>query len=196
MSIAIVLLSNVSSSALELEVLWTRGFLLKPKIQEKGYPEEKLTKGGDGFLCKVYYKYLGLEAGYLQCWKDEFRDPDSGIKRTIGRSVVPVMLTGLVISSPPSTPFPFRHMFGEFGLGVGVITKKLFISGRETKDTITRFGATSKLRILVPFTSTRPPYKRRPVIFLDLGLAYYAFGGIAKVDIEMFNLNVGIALSF
>lgn len=160
---------------------------MEPDIQEKGYPEEKLTKGGDNLLCKVYYEYVALETGYVQCWKDKFKDPDTGVKRTIGLSAIPIMTN---IAGPigfPYWPFPFRNIYSEFGLGVSIVSEKLFISGRETRDTRGKFAITFEVGIDIPII-----YKRRPAISLDLGWKYYRFYGSAIVS----NLAVGIGLSF
>ncbi len=160
---------------------------MEPDIQQKGYPEEKLTEGGDGLLCKVYYEYLALESGYVRCWKDEFRDPDSGIKRTIGLSAIPVIANIAGPISFPYWPFPFRNIYSEFGLGVSVVTEKLFISGRETRDTGVTFALTFEAGINVPII-----YKRRPAIGLDLAWKWYRFYGAATMS----NLAVGIGLGF
>lgn len=79
-SIAILFLFSASSFAqvgLMLKGQGTYGILLKPDIQEIGFPEEKLTKGGFGFSGQVLYRAgkilsLGVEVGYLRFWKWEF----------------------------------------------------------------------------------------------------------------------------
>jgi hypothetical protein len=91
---------------------------LKPKIQELGYPEEKLTKGGFGFSGQLLYRVagkiisLGVETGYLACWKDEYKDPSTSVKVEISLSAIPIL--GLI---QLESPLPLLSLYLQIGAG-------------------------------------------------------------------------------
>jgi hypothetical protein len=107
-SIAVLFFFTASSFAqlgLSVRGQGSYGLLLKPKIQELGYPEEKLTKGGFGFSGQLLYRVagkiisLGVETGYLACWKDEYKDPSTSVKVEISLSAIPIL--GLIQLESP-----------------------------------------------------------------------------------------------
>lgn len=191
-----------SGLGLLVKVQGTYGFLLKPNIQEKGYPEEELTEGGLGFSGQVLYcrkrvpghgpfrwvgvLAVGVEASYLQFWKDEFTDPDSGIKREIGLSAVPILGLVRMMAVPEAlAPQPFHYF--QFGMGVCPVIRKSIVSGREVKRTETKFGIMATVGILVPIV-----YEQLPAIYLDVGWKWYRIYGAAIMS----NPGFGILIVF
>lgn len=154
--IAILFLFCASSFAqvgLSIKGQGTYGILLKPDIQEAGLPEEKLTKGGFGFSGQLLYRAvgkilsLGVEAGYLRCWKDEYRDAGSGLKVEMSLSAVPIL--GVI---QIEVPLPLVSPYLQIGPGVYLLTSKIEIPalGVETKDKETKFGVMAGVGVAIP----------------------------------------------
>jgi hypothetical protein len=190
LSIALLFLFTASSSAqLGLLVKGQGGYglLLKPKIQEVGYPEEKLTKGGIGFSGQLLYRVvgkilsLGVEAGYLACWKDEYKDPVSGLKVEVGLSAIPIL--GII---QLESPLPLLSPYLQIGGGVYPLTTKIVVLGVEVKDTETRFGVMAAAGLTIPLV---------PKINLDLGGKLYLIFTEGESTI-MLNPSGGISIRF
>jgi len=160
-SVAILFILCASSSAqvgLSIKGQGTYGILLKPDIQESGLPEEKLTKGGFGFSGQVLYRVvgkiisLGVEAGYLRCWKDEY---NWGGKVKESLSAIPIL--GII---QLESPLPLVSPYLQAGAGVYPLTAKLVVSGITLKDTETNFGIMAAAGVAIPFA---------PMVNLDVG---------------------------
>jgi len=164
--IAILFLFCASSFAqvgLSIRGQGTYGILLKPDIQEAGLPEEKLTKGGFGFSGQVLYGVggkilsLGVEAGYLPFWKDEYRDSGSGLKVEMSLSAIPIL--GVI---QLELPLPLVSPYLQIGPGVYPLTAKIEIPALdvETKDKETKFGVMAAAGVAIPLV---------PKVNLDVG---------------------------
>ncbi len=160
--IAILFLFCASSFAqvgLSIKGQGTYGILLKPDIQEAGLPDEKLTKGGFGFSGQVLYGVggkilsLGVEAGYLRCWKDEYTI--SGTKYKESLSAIPIL--GII---QLEAPVPLVSPYLQVGAGVYPLTAKLVVSGVTIKDTGTEFGIMAAAGVTIPLA---------PKLNLDVG---------------------------
>jgi len=191
-SIAILFLFTASSSAqigLSVKGQGTYGLLLKPDIQEAGLPEEKLTKGGLAFSGQLLYRVvgkilsLGVEVGYLSCWKDEYRDPGSGLKVELSLSAVPVL--GII---QLEAPLPLLSPYLQIGPGVYPLTLKIEIPTLdvETKDTETEFGVMFAAGVAIPLM---------PKVNLDLGGKLHLIFTEGESTI-MFNPGAGILVRF
>ena len=161
-SIAILFLFSASSFAqvgLMLKGQGTYGILLKPDIQEIGYPDEKLTKGGFGFSGQVLYRAgkilsLGVEAGYLRFWKDEYTD--FGIKYETSLSAIPIL--GII---QLESPLPLVSPYLQVGAGIYPLTGKITFLGLEVKLLEeTEFGVMAAAGVAIPLA---------PKLSLDVG---------------------------
>jgi len=137
LGIALVFLFTVPSFAqlgLTLKATGSYGILLKPEIEEAGLPEEKLTKGGFSFSGQILYRAvgkilsLGVEAGYLRCWKDEWTDTSTGAKVEMSLSAIPIL--GII---QLETPLPLVSPYLQIGPGIYPLTGKIASEGVEVE---------------------------------------------------------------
>jgi len=159
-----LILFSVGSSYAQLGLSFkgqgSYAILLKPDIQESGLPEEKLTKGGFGFSGQVLYRVvgkmvsLGIEGGYLPCWKDEYRDP------TWGKVEVTLSATPFLAIIQLESPLPLLSPYLQVGAGVYPLTQSVAVGGQEGKDRETDFGVMGAAGITIPLV---------PKLNLDLG---------------------------
>lgn len=160
-SVAILFLFSASSSAqvgVVVKGQGTYGVLLKPDIQEYGLPVEKLTKGGFGFFGQVLYRAgkiisLGVEAGYLRFWKDEYTE--LGIEYKESLSAMPIL--GII---QLESPLPLVSPYLQVGVGVYPLTAKLAVLGLTIKDTTAQFGVMAGAGVEIPLA---------PKLSLDVG---------------------------
>ena len=187
-SIAILFLFCASSFAqvgLSIKGQGTYGILLKPDIQETGLPEEKLTKGGFGFSGQVLYRAvgkiisLGVEAGYLRFWKDEYTISGTKYKELL--SAIPIL--GII---QLESPLPLVSPYLQAGAGVYPLTPKLVVSGITVTDTITKFGVMAAAGVTVPLA---------PKLNLDVGGKLHMIFTEGESTI-MLNPVVGILIRF
>jgi len=186
--IAILFLFCASSFAqvgLSIKGQGTYGILLKPDIQEAGFPNEKLTKGGFGFSGQVLYRAvgkiisLGVEAGYLRFFKDEYRI--SGTKYKESLSAIPIL--GIIQLEAPT---PLVSPYLQVGAGVYPLTAKLVVSGVTLKDTTTDFGIMAAAGVAIPLA---------PTLNLDVGGKFHMIFTEGESTI-MLNPVVGILIRF
>lgn len=176
-SVAILFLFSASSSAqvgVVVKGQGTYGILLKPDIQEVGYPDEKLTKGGFGFSGQVLYRAgkilsLGVEVGYLRFWKWEFTGEIwrvvNGIPELVdlkfesSYSAVPIL--GVI---QIEAPLPLVSPYLQIGPGIYPLTAttKITVLGEEEKDKDreTKFGIMAAVGVTIPLA---------PKLNLDVG---------------------------
>ena len=121
-------------------------------------PEEKLTKGGFGFSGQLLYGVagkiisLGVEAGYLRFWKDEY-NPGTKVEESL--SAIPIL--GII---QLEAPLPSVSPYLQVGAGVYPLTAKMVISGIVIKDTETEFGIMAAAGVAIPLA---------PKLNLDVG---------------------------
>ena len=187
-SLAILFLFCASSSAqvgLSIKAQGNYGILLKPDIQEAGYPEEKLTKGGFGFSCQLLYRAvgrimsLGVEAGYIRFWKDEYTALGTKYKEIL--SAIPIL--GII---QLESPLPLVSPYLQVGVGVYPLTAKLVFSGIALKDTNTKFGVMAGAGVAIPFA---------PLLNLDLGAKFHMVFTEGE-SMVMLNPFAGILIRF
>ncbi len=192
-SSALLFLFTVPSFAqlgLTLRATGSYGILLKPEIEEAGMAEEKLTKGGFSFSGQVLYGVgrilsLGVEAGYLACLKDEFREPFFGLKVETGLSAIPVLgIIQLEIPSPLLSPY-IQVGAGIYPLTIETFTIVFFLPAVE-KHRETEFGIMTAMGLRIPLV---------PRINLDVGCKLHLIFTEGESTI-MFNPGVGIAVKF
>ncbi len=151
--------SSFAQVGLSIKGQGTYGILLKPDIQEAGLPEEKLTKGGFGFSGQLLYRVvgklvsLGVEAGYLRFWKDEYTLFGTKYKESL--SAIPIL--GII---QLESPLPSVSPYLQAGAGVYPLTAKLVVSGISVTDTVTEFGVMAAAGVGIPLA---------PRIDLDVG---------------------------
>jgi len=189
LAIGLIFLFAASSSAqfgFSLKGQASYALLLKPEIEEFGLPEEELTKGGFSFSGQLLYRVvgkilsLGVETGYLSCWKDEYRDPGIGEKVEFSLSAIPVLALIQFES-----PLPLLSPYFQIGAGVYPLTQKIRVPAldAESKTTETEFGvmAAAGLAIpLVPKTNLELGGKLHMIFTEDEStIMFNPFGGVS-----------------
>jgi hypothetical protein len=122
-----------------------------------------------------------VEAGYLACWKDEFREPIFGRKVETSVSAIPIL--GIIQLEIPS---PLLSPYIQVGAGVYPLTVKAVVSSLEVKDTETEFGIMAAAGLAIPLV---------PRVNLDVGCKFHMIFTEGESTI-MFNPGAGLAIKF
>lgn len=117
----------------------------------------------------------------LDCWKDEYKDPSSGVKVEISLSAIPSL--GLI---QLESPLPLLSPYLQIGAGAYPLTQKIAVRGIEVKDKETKFGVMAAAGVAIPLV---------PKVNLDLGGKLHLIFTKDESTI-MFNPGGGILLKF